>query len=460
MSLQKAELMSAWPVPHANSRYCYDRAARVLVGGVVGQGRSAEPFPLYMDRAEGAYLEDVDGNRYVDFHCGFGSVLLGHNDARIRETMLDTLGARGLSFSAAHPLEAELAERLVRAVPSAERVVFACTGSEMTYHAIRLARARTGRRLIVKFEGHYHGWHDPVSWSVHFDPDDAGPPSNPIPVPESAGIDQRARGDVLTCGYNDADHLSEIFASHGAQIAAVIVEPIFHNGGVITPVRGFLERCRELCTTAGGILIFDEIITGFRQALGGAQALLGVTPDLTTLGKAMANGVPISALAGRQDLMEGLAPLGDTFFSGTFNGHVLNVAAANRCCEILATDPPYTHLTTLGETLRQGIEAAITETGIDARLQQFGSVWSLYFTRDEVRNYRDIARFSLTKTDPVQVAYQRFMLTRGFYIHPHYMIRGYLTAAHTVDQVEEAVAATREFFEANADDLRAEVAAR
>jgi glutamate-1-semialdehyde 2,1-aminomutase len=290
---------------------------------------------------------------------------------------------------------------------------------------------------------------------VHFDPDVAGPAGDPIPVAESSGMDAQAADDVLTCSYNDAEHLAALFARHGEEIAAVIVEPVFHNGGVILPAPGFLEACRELCTRNGSVLIFDEVITGFRQALGGAQAIFGVTPDLTTMGKAIANGVPISVLAGRRDLMEGLSPLGPTFFSGTFNGHLLNVAIANRCCQILAEDPPYEHLASLGAALREGIEAAIEETGIDARVQQFGSVWSLYFTRDEIGSYRDIARFSLTKNDPVQSAYQRFMLTRGFYIHPHYMIRGYLTAAHTLEQIEGAVAATREFFIANAADLRA-----
>jgi glutamate-1-semialdehyde 2,1-aminomutase len=454
MSIHEPEV-AAWPVPHAKSRRCYERASQVLLGGVVGQGRSADPFPLYMQRADGAHIEDVDGNRYVDFHCGFGSVLLGHNDRRLRATMIDTLDNHGVSFAAAHPLEAELAERLVDAIPSAERVVFGCTGSEVTYHAIRLSRAQTGRRRIVKFEGNYHGWHDYVSFSVHFDPAAAGPASAPIPIPETTGMDPAAGDDVLTCSYNDAEHLAAIFAAHGDEIAAVIVEPVFHNGGVIAPVEGFLEACRDLCTAHGSVLIFDEVITGFRQALGGAQAIFGVTPDLTTMGKGIANGVPISVLAGRRDLMEGLSPLGSTFFSGTFNGHLLNVAIANRCCQILASEPPYDHLSLLGATLREGIEAAIQETGIAARVQQFGSVWSLYFTGDPVTSYRDIARFSLDKNDPMQSAYQRFMLTRGFYIHPHYMIRGYLTEAHTVEQIERAVAATREFFVANAGELQA-----
>jgi glutamate-1-semialdehyde 2,1-aminomutase len=434
-----------WPVPYGQSRRCFDRARAVLPGGVVGQGRSADPHPLYMTRASGSRMWDVDGNQYVDFHCGFGSVLHGHNDPRMRETLERTLDRHGIAFAAANPLEAELAERIVRHVPSAERVALACTGSEMTFHALRLARSHTGRQLVVKFEGNYHGWHDPMSWSVHFNPDDAGPSDAPRPVPESSGIQEGVERTVLTCEYNDADHLAAVFAEHGEQIAAVIVEPIFHNGGVIAPVPGFLEACRALCTEHGAVLIFDEIITGFRQALGGAQAVFGVTPDLTTLGKAIANGFPISALAGRAEIMEGLAPLGPTFYAGTFNGHLLNVAMANRSVELLEEDPPYKRLSELGELLRSGIEAAIVESGIDAQVQQFGSVWSVYFTREPIHTYRDIARFSQRKDHPANAAFQRFLLTRGFYVHPHYMIRGYLTSAHRREEIEALVDAAREF---------------
>jgi glutamate-1-semialdehyde 2,1-aminomutase len=434
-----------WPVRHEQSLRCFERARAVLPGGVVGQGRTADPHPLYMTRASGARIWDVDGNEYVDFHCGFASVLHGHNDPRLQETIARTLEQHGVSYSAAHPAEAELAERIVRHVPSAERVALACTGSEMTFHSLRLARSHTGRQLIVKFEGNYHGWHDPTAWSVHFNPDDAGPGSAPVPVRESSGMQAGVERTILICEYNDAERLAELFAEHGDEIAAVIVEPIFHNGGVITPVAGFLEACRELCTAHGALLIFDEIITGFRQALGGAQAVFGVTPDLTTLGKAVANGFPISVLAGRAEIMDGLAPIGPTFYSGTFNGHTLNVAVANRSVELLEEDPPYERLNELGTALRTGIEAAIAESGASAQVQQFGSVWSVYFTTDPIHTYRDIARFSQNKDHPANVAYQRFLLTRGFYVHPHYMIRGYLTSAHRREDIDALVEATREF---------------
>jgi len=442
-----------WPVPHAKSKAMFEEAKQVMPGGVDGQSRLDSPHPIFMARAEGAYIEDVDCNRYVDFHNGFGSVLLGHNDARIRETIAETLAQSGVHFATAHPLEMELAGRLQRALPSAERMVFACTGTEVTYHAVRLARVHTNRRRVIKFEGNYHGWHDYLYWSVRFDPSEAGPVEHPIPIAQSAGMGAEAESEILTCEYNNIEQLRAIFARYSADIAAIIVEPIFHNGGAVMPAPGFLEACRELCNHYGSVLIFDEVITGFRQSLGGAQTLFGVTPDLTTLGKAMANGFPISVLAGRSEVMKDLSPLGPSYFSGTFNGHVLNVAAANRCCEILEIDPPYESLAALGSTLRQGIEDAIRDTDVPAGIAQFGSVWSLHFSVEPIGNYRDLARMGGSREKAAEVAYRRFMMTRGYYIHPHTVIRGYLTTSHTRDQIDGAIAATREFFEGYRDKL-------
>lgn len=443
-----------WPVPDRQSRALYERAKAVMPGGINGASRGNTPFPLSLTRAEGAHVEDADGNRYVDFHCGFGSVLLGHGDPRLREVVLETLDGGGVTFAASHPLEVELAERIVDAVPCADQAVFACIGTEVTYHAIRLARVHTGRRRVVKFEGNYHGWHDYLYWSVRFDPDAAGPSSDAAPIPGSGGMSPEAGSELLICEYNDGPRVEELFKRHGEEIAALIIEPIFHNGGVIMPAPNFLELCRELCTRHGAVLIFDEVITGFRQSLGGAQEILGVTPDLTTLGKAIANGYPISVLAGRSSVMADLAPLGDAYYSGTFNGHLLNVAVANRCCEILTSDPPYEMLAALGTALREGVERAIDDLGVAARIEQFGSVWTLYFTRAEIRNYRDTARLATGTGGAMQAAYRRFMLSRGFYIHPHTVLRGYLTAAHTREQVDAAVAATRAFLELHADELR------
>ena len=442
----------SWPVPTSESARLYARARAVSPGGVQGEGRSASPYPLFMTRAQGARIEDVDGNEYIDFHASFGAILLGHNDPRIKRAVQRAMDDHGISFSTANPLEVELAERLVEMIPSAERVVFACSGSEATYHAIRLARGFTGRERILKFEGNYHGWHDYVAWSHHFaTADDAG--GQPLPVPASAGIPAAVRDLVLVREYNDAEAVRDVLAREGDTIAAVIVEPVFHNAGVVLPEPGFLEALRDACTASGTLLIFDEVITGFRHGPGGAQARLGVMPDLTTLGKALGNGFSISALAGRAEVMDHLGPSGDVLFAGTFAGHTLNVAAALESTRIVLEGEIDRHLARLGERLTTGIGAAIAETGVRAQVHESAGVWAIYFTDEPIRRFRDFARFAMDKNDPVQRGYRDWLLARGIYIHPHYVVRGYLTGAHSEDDVDQLIEATASFLREHRDLL-------
>lgn len=443
----------SWPIPSTESEKLFRRASGLSPGGVQGEGRGANPYPLFMTRAQGSRIRDVDGNEYVDFHSSFGAVLLGHNDPRINAAVTRAMDEHGVSFSTANPLEVDLAERLVGMVPSAERVVFACTGSEATYHAIRLARAFTGRERILKFEGNYHGWHDYVAWSHHFATDDAG--DLPTPVAASAGIPASIRDLVVVREYNDAAGVAETLAREGEAIAAVILEPVFHNAGVIMPEPGFLETLREACTASGAVLIFDEIITGFRHGPGGAQGRFGVTPDLTTLGKALGNGFPISALCGRAEVMDRLGPKGDVLFAGTFAGHTLDVVAALECTRIVLEGGIGDHLARLGRRLTEGIEAAIDETGVPVRVRESGGVWTIYFTDEPIRRFRDFARFAMDKDHPVQRAYRDWLLERGIYVHPHYMIRGFLTGAHTDEDVDLLVDATAGFLRANRTPLSA-----
>jgi glutamate-1-semialdehyde 2,1-aminomutase len=435
---------AAWPVPSTASERMFERASRSSPGGVQGEGRGSGPYPLYMTRAQGSRITDVDGNEYIDFHASFGAVLLGHNDPRVNQAVKRAMDEHGISFSAANPLEVDLAERLVAMIPAAERVVFACTGSEATYHAVRLARAFTGRERILKFEGNYHGWHDYVAWNHHAAVD-LGGGDVPIPVPASAGIPAFQRELVVVREYNDAAGVREVLATEGDTIAAVIVEPVFHNGGCILPEPGFLETLREACTAAGTLLIFDEIITGFRHGPGGAQQRFGVTPDLTTLGKALANGFPISALCGRADIMDRLGPKGDVLFAGTFAGHTLNAAAALACTEAVLEGSIHAHLDRLERRLVDGIGAAIAETGARAQVLSSAGVWTIYFTDQPIRRFRDFARFAMDKDHPVQRAYRNHLLERGIYVHPHYMLRGYLTGAHTDDDVDRLIDATAGF---------------
>jgi glutamate-1-semialdehyde 2,1-aminomutase len=443
----------AWPVPSAASRALFERASAVSPGGVQGEGRSATPYPLYMTRAQGSRIWDVDGNEYIDFHNSFGAVLLGHNDRRIREAVVRTMDERGISYSAANPLEVELAERLIGMIPSAERVVFSCTGTEATFHAIRLARGFTGRERVLKFEGNYHGWHDYVAWSHHFATDDTG--DVPTPVAASAGIPAAIRDLIAVREYNDADGVRELLAREGDSFAAVILEPVFHNAGVVMPEPGFLEALRESCDRSGTVLIFDEVITGFRHGPGGAQGALGVIPDLTTMGKALGNGFPISVLAGRADIMDRLGPKGDVLFAGTFAGHTLDVAAALACTEVVLEGALHEHLRRLGSRLTSGIQAAIDENAVPVQVREIAGVWTVYFTDQPIRRFRDFARFAMDKNHPIQRGYRDRLLERGIYVHPHYMIRGFLTDAHTEEDVDRVVEATASYLRDNREVLRA-----
>jgi glutamate-1-semialdehyde 2,1-aminomutase len=442
--------LDTWPVRTAESEALYARASRVMPGGVQGEGRRSTPYPVYMTRGRGSRVWDADGTEYLDFHAGFGAVLLGHNDPEVADAVRGALEQHGVTFATANPLEVQLAERIVSMVPSAERAVFSCTGSEATYHALRLARAVTGRRKFLKLEGHYHGWHDYAAWSVHFNPADAGNQrADPRPIAGSEGIPPEIASMMIVREYNDAAGIADAISQHGQEIAALIMEPVFVNGGMVPPEPGFLEACRTMCSKAGIVLIFDEVITGFRLAPGGAQQMFGVTPDLTTMGKAVANGFPISVLAGRAELMSHLTPQGNVLFAGTFAGHVLNLAAALKSTEILSREGFHARLERLGARLRTGVQAAIDQTGARAQIKQLGSVWTLYFTDAPIRTYRDLAAFAKDKEDRLQRLYRHHMLERGIYIHPHYMLRGYLTAAHTDEDIDRTVSATAEFLRAH-----------
>jgi glutamate-1-semialdehyde 2,1-aminomutase len=442
---------SAWPITTTESAKLFARASVVSPGGVQGEGRGATPYPLFMTRAQGSRIWDVDGNEFVDFHSSFGAVLLGHNDPRINAAVVRAMDEHGVSFSTANPLEVELAERLIGMIPSAERVVFSCTGTEATYHAIRLARGYTGRERILKFEGNYHGWHDYVAWSHHFATDEGG--GVPTPTAASAGIPAAVRDLVEVREYNDAAGVRELLAREGDTIAAVIVEPVFHNAGVVLPDPGFLEALREACTAAGSLLIFDEVITGFRHGPGGAQGRYGVTPDLTTMGKALGNGFPISLLAGRAEVMDHLGPKGDVLFAGTFAGQALGCAVALEVSRIVQEGAIHSHLQRLEERLTAGIQAAIDETGTKVRVHAIAGVWTIYFTDEPIRRFRDFARFAMDKDHPIQRGYRNWLLERGIYIHPHYMIRGFLTGAHEEADVDRVVDATASFLRAYASLL-------
>jgi glutamate-1-semialdehyde 2,1-aminomutase len=446
-----------WPIPHAVSRALYERARVVEAGGAQGEGRGYLPYPIYMQRGEGARMWDVDGNEFIDCHGAFSAVLLGHNHPVVRDAAIETLRDRGAGLSCAHELEVDLAYTLREQIPTAEMSAFSCTGSEATYHAIRLARAVTGRDKILKFEGCYHGWHDAVAFSTHFAPDSsAGPAEEPVPIPASSGMAAGTRDAVLVRGYNDVAGLESAIGRSGHELAAVIVEPVAVNGGLVEPTPEFLRALRELTSDAGIILIFDEVITGFRLGLGGAQARYDADPDLTTFGKAMANGLPISALVGKARYMSQLATAGDVLFSGTHCGNIVNVAAALATIGVLQDGSVHERLSSLGEYLARGLRATIEETGVRAQVHQVDSIWALHFTDRPIRSFRDMpfdVGSGQRKYAHWPVSYRRWLLARGIYVHPAAMVRAFIGAAHTSDDMDRIIDATRDFFIAHRDEL-------
>jgi len=415
----------------SKSQEIYEYASRFIPGGVSSTNRLTEPN-LVFTRAQGAYIYDADGKRYIDYHAAFGPPVLGHChpevNQRVRETM-DTLDLVGVGTT---ELEAQLAEKICKYVPSAQRVVFANSGSEATYSAIRLARAATGRRKIIKFQGCYHGWHDAVLMNVISAPSKVGHKD-----PLSAGMTPEVVEDTLVLPFNDIEDLHDTLARHGDGIAAVILEPIPHNIGCVLPRPEFLRTLRELTSKHGIVLIFDEVITGFRHGLGGYQKICGVTPDLTTMGKAIANGYPLAALCGRADLMEHMRAGGDVFFAGTYNAHPLSVSAALATIEILERPDSYKHLYGLGDQMREGLSEITRRRGVEATVAGFGSVFVTYFMRPPVDNYTDLLRNDVTKF----VGYRKKLIERGVYKLPVNLKRNHISLSHTQADIAQTLEA-------------------
>jgi glutamate-1-semialdehyde 2,1-aminomutase len=417
-----------------NSAVLSERAKRSLAGGVSSNVRSGPPSlpPLYFEAGKGSRLFDVDGNSYVDYAIGQGPAILGHAPDVLIEAVAQAMG-KGLLYAGQHELEIELSEKLQELIPCADMVRYSNSGSEIVQAAFRVARAYTGRKKIVKFEGHYHGWFDNVLVSVHPPLERVGPLERPYTVPASAGQSSGAVDEMVVMPWNDLDVLSDVLAQQGDNIAAVVMEPIMCNTGCILPQEGYLEGVRELCSEHEVVFILDEIITGFRVGLGGAQAYFDVTPDLATFGKAMAGGFPVSCLAGKQELMDLIAS-GEVTHSGTFNSNVPAMAAALATIGELEKDDGrvYQHLRQLGNRLSGGLTELTDEQGVAAQVQGLGPMFHLAFTDGPpIRDYRSFAAYADTEL------YHRFtwlMLENGVRVIP----RGlwYVSAAHTEEDVE------------------------
>jgi len=383
------------PGRYRQSQALFEQAQRFLPAGVSSNFRlGAPPLPLYYRRAEGGHLYDVDGNDYVDYVLGMGPIVLGHaaeGPVRRVESTLRT----GQLFGAQSPLEVELGERVCRIVPCAERVRFTSSGTEAVQLAFRLARGFTGKRRIVKFEGHYHGWMDSAYVSVNPGEDVRGPYDAPDSVLMSRGQSESILQDILVLPWNNLELLTRTLERRADEIAAVIMEPVNCNTCVIPPRPGYLEGARELCTRLGIVLIFDEVITGFRLALGGAQEKLGVTPDLATFAKAIANGFPLAMVAGRAAIMDQLTQ--GVVHGGTYNGGVPAVAAALATLDALAQDDgaAYRRMEEAGQALMAGLRAAAARADQPFLVQGFGAVFHTSFTNQRaIHDYRDYARYT------------------------------------------------------------------
>lgn len=418
-----------------------ERARRSLAGGVSSPFRAKAPVPLYFRHGCGSHLIDEDGNEYIDYALAWGPAILGHCYPKLVEALLEQ-ARRPVAYGAQHRLEIEVAERFQAAVPCAERLIFTSSGSEAVQCAWRLARAFTGRNRIVKFEGHYHGWFDSVLISYKPSADRVGPLEAPHPVLESRGQVPNAADNVIVLPWNRADLLERAFERHGAEIAAVIMEPVLCNSGCLMPAPGYLEAAREITRRHGALLIFDEVITGFRIAPGGAQSHFGVTPDLATFGKAAGGGLPLSVIAGRKEILD-LLFTGGVAYGGSFNGNPVSLAGAKVALEELTRDGGalLAHANRIGEMLMSGIYQAARRAGIDLIVCGFGAAFAIHFTRKNVLvDYRDTLEDDRARL----AAFIRMALEEGLYLLPDG--RFYVSVVHTEEDADRTLEAIQRIF--------------
>ena len=401
---------------NATERF-YQVAQRYAPGGVSAAVRlnQALGYPLYVSRGDGCLIYDLDGKEYVDMCVSHGASLLGHNHPSIKAAVMQALDM-GILCSYDTIYHTALAKKIVEMVPGAEMVRYAGSGTETIMHALRLARAYTGRDKVLKFEGHFHGYQDYIYFSAAPPLDQAGPPDAPIPYIESAGIPEGMKDYVIVVPFNDLDGFERAVAAHGHELAAVILEPVNYDAGCILPLPGFVERVREVTAEQGILLFFDEVLTAFRMAPGGAQEYLGVTPDIAVLGKALGGGLPISAITGKREIMEHFKPVGKCQHSGTYLGHLVTVLGALACLEEISAPGFYERLNLTGDQLYGGIQDILARTGVKARLQYLGARFTIYFGVDEpVTNYRQAAQHNVE----MMLTFLRTCYEHGVYFHDY-----------------------------------------
>jgi glutamate-1-semialdehyde 2,1-aminomutase len=421
------------------------RASRSIPGGVNTAKRRVQP-PLCPRTGLGAHIEDVDGRRLIDYHAAYGAIFLGHSHPAVVRRVAESIEHGVLFGVGVSEREVALAEKIVSHVPSVERVLLCGSGSEATLHAIRLARAVTGRSKLVKFQGAYHGFHDYVARN-YLSPASLVGKRDPF----SAGLLDAAVDSTLVCDFNDLGAVEALFAREAEQIAAVIVEPIAHNSASILPQPGFLAGLRSSCSRAGALLIFDEVITGFRHHLGGYQAIAGVQPDLTTMGKALGNGFAIAAIGGRRQYMDAFTTSdgGDVWFAGTANGNTPGVAAALAGIEVMERERVHEHVFRLGQRMRDGLREVAARASIPATVSGYGSVFALCFMEGPLESYQD----ALRNDADLFVSYRRELARRGVFEMPENLGRSHIMHSHTEADVDLTLEAAEGALRAALDSL-------
>lgn len=420
------------PLRTDGSRELFERALRVIPGGVNSPVRAFKPYPIFISRARGSRVYDVDGNEYIDYVMGYGANLFGHSPPWLVKRVSEVLD-RGILYGMPTEAEVRLAEKLSSMVPNAEMVRLVNTGTEATMSAIRLARGYTGRDYIVKFRGCFHGSHDYVL---------VAPGSGASGVPSHLGVLRDAAAKTLVVEYNDVEGLERVMRSYGEQVAAIIVEPVAANMGLVPPEPGFLEACRELCNSYGCLLIFDEVVTGFRISPGGAQSYFGVRADIVALGKALGSGFPIAAYAGRRDIMEYVAPAGRVYQAGTYSGNPVSVAAALATLEAIEGEGGrlYSWLRRFASEIEEEASRIIGERGLEAHVNRFEGMLQIFMARGPVKSYQDASRSDLKRYGELH----RELMVRGVFIPPSQMETWFPSYAHTDEDLARTLEALRE----------------